>query len=350
MKRLSFTLLAIAILGIGLLSLKTLQDRAEHAPPPGSKPPPIIKKKLFYVNSYHKGYKWCDDLEKELLKTLSIKINPDGSFDTSKSSVELRMFRMDTKRNTSEEFKKQAALSAKAIIEEWQPDIVVTSDDNAAKYLIAPYYRDADLPFVFCGVNWDASAYGLPASNVTGIVEIHPLLETVALLKKYAKGERIGIITSNNTTALKNKSYGQKIMGVSNSDVKLASTFDEWKQEYLSLQERVDILMWFSPIGITGWDQREAEKFIVKHTKVPSGAISEHVARYVLISNVMTAEEQGWWAAKTALEVLNGRDISTIPIGRNRKAKVFLNMQLAKKLGIKFKMELIEQAHLISFE
>ena len=306
------------------------------------------RKKLFFVNSYHKGYKWSDDLEKELLKTLSIKVNKNGSFDLSQSDVELRMFRMDTKRNTSEEFKQQAALSAKAIIDEWQPDIVIASDDNAVKYLIAPYYKNSSIPFVFCGVNWDASVYGLPVSNVTGIIEVHPLLETVKLLKKYSKGKHIGIITSNNTTALKNKAYGKEILAVNSSDIKLATTFDGWKKEYLNLQDTVDIVMWFSPIGIIGWDQRQAEEFILEHTRVPSGAISEHVAPYALISNVMTAEEQGGWAANTALEVLNGRDISTIPIARNRMAKIVLNMPLAKKLKIKFPVELIERSHLIS--
>jgi ABC-type uncharacterized transport system substrate-binding protein len=86
------------------------------------------------------------------------------------------------------------------------------------------------------------------------------------------------------------------------------------------------------------------------HTKVPSGTTSEHVAKFGLIGNVKKAEEQGWWAGKTALEVLNGRDIPTIPVATNVKARVYLNMPLAKKLKIKFPIELIERAHLISAE
>ena len=122
--------------------------------------------KLLYINSYHAGFKWSDDIETGLLKALNIRKNQDGTYDDSDSEVTLKIFRMDTKLNTSEEFKTQAALAAKALIEEWHPDIIVTSDDNAAKYLVVPYLKDADTPIVFCGVNWDAGIYGFPTGNI----------------------------------------------------------------------------------------------------------------------------------------------------------------------------------------
>ena len=34
------------------------------------------------------------------------------------------------------------------------------------------FFDDADLPVVFCGVNWDAATYGYPFKNATGIVEV----------------------------------------------------------------------------------------------------------------------------------------------------------------------------------
>ena len=43
---------------------------------------------------------------------------------------------MNTKRRKGEADKKQAALQAKASIEEWQPDVVITADDNAALRII----------------------------------------------------------------------------------------------------------------------------------------------------------------------------------------------------------------------
>ncbi len=302
------------------------------------------KKKLFYVNSYHKGFKWSDDIEKGLLKALNIKALPDGTFDTSKSEVELRVFRMDTKLNTSEAFKKQAALSAKAIIDEWQPDIVVTSDDNAAKYLIVPYYMNSAIPFVFCGVSWDASDYGFPASNVTGMVEVAPVPQIMELLKTYAKGNRLGFIGSDNLTSHRDIEYQVKIYELDFTEGKFVSTFDEWKKEYLRLQNTVDMIMWTNPIGIKGWDNVLALEYILGNTIIPSAGTSDNIVRFALLGMVRIAEEQGWWSGKTALRILEGTDPADIPIVGNKGSRLYLNMELAKRLKIKFPMELIKEA------
>ncbi|MCK5194670.1 MAG: hypothetical protein KAQ71_12730, partial [Desulfobulbaceae bacterium] len=52
----------------------------------------------------------------------------------------------------------------------------------------------------------------------------------------------------------------------------------------------------------------------------------------------------GWWAGKTALRILDGTSPSDIPVTTNKESRVYLNMGLAKQLGIKFPMELIEKA------
>jgi ABC-type uncharacterized transport system substrate-binding protein len=45
------------------------------------------------------------------------------------------------------------------------------------------------------------------------------------------------------------------------------------------------------------------------------------------------ASEQGGWAAKTALEVLDGKPVEEIPLTRNGRTKVFVNQELAAKIG-----------------
>jgi len=300
--------------------------------------------KVLYINSYHQGYAWSDDIEKGLLKALGITTNPDGSFDTSQSAVDLEIFRMDTKFNTSEDFKQQAALAAKARIDEWQPDIVVASDDNAAKYVIAPYFKDSDIPFVFCGLNGDASVYGFPESNVTGMLEVAPYLETIEMLRIYARGDRIGIIGTRSVSNHKEITHFRKLLPLNQADIKLVSHFDEWKTEYVKLQDAVDMIIWFSPVGITGWRQKQAIDFILEHTTIPTGGAGDHNVAYALLGMVKIAEEQGWWSGKTALRILNGTSPADIPVTTNKESKIFLNMQLAKRLGIKFPMTLLEKA------
>ena len=114
-------------------------------------------KRVLYVDSYHQGYEWSDGVTEGVRSVLD------------NTGVDLKIFRMDTKRNTDEAYKKKAALQAKELIASFHPDVVIASDDNASKYLIMNYFKDADLPFVFCGVNYNADDYGFPYSNVTGM-------------------------------------------------------------------------------------------------------------------------------------------------------------------------------------
>lgn len=303
--------------------------------------------KILFVNSYHQGYGWSDDIEKGLLKALGLHMRADGSLDAAGTRIDLRIFRMDTKRHQDEAFQQKAALAAKQIVDDWQPDVVVTSDDNAARYLIAPFFKDAATPFVFCGLNWDASVYGFPYSNVTGMLEVSPILEAIEVLKAYAKGERIGYLGADTASNRKEMAYHDNILGIHYADGQLVADFEQWKNVFLRLQGSVDMLFWQNAASISGWDMRQAEAFIHAHTRIPTGSLGDPTIRLGLLGLVKIAEEQGWWAGKTALRILAGTAPSAIPIVRNTQSRVYLNMKLAHRLGIEFPMDMIEKATFI---
>jgi ABC-type uncharacterized transport system substrate-binding protein len=302
------------------------------------------RKKVLFVNSYHKGYHWSDTIETGLLKSFDIQLNKDGTPDDVQSNVNLEIFRMDTKLNTTEQFKNDAAAQAKQLIDTWQPDIVITSDDNAAKYLIVPYLKNSDLPVVFCGINWDAAVYGLPCRNVTGIIEQGLVRQNIEILSEYAKGNRVGYLGAGVFTGHKELGHYENTLNITFDDGALVLTFDEWKKRYLQLQESVDIVILLSHVGIPDWDDAQAMQFIMEHTLIPSGTTLEDVAPFALISRTRVGEEQGWQAGNMALEILAGKSPSEIPVVANEKSKLYLNMALSKKLGITFPMDLIESS------
>lgn len=305
------------------------------------------KRKLLFVNSYHQGFKWSDDIEKGLLKALSIKKSKDGSYNLSQSSFDVKFFRMNSKIDSSKISIEKAALRAKELIEKWKPDILVASDDNAAKYLLVPYYRNKSLPTIFCGVNGDASIYGFPTTNITGMVEIAPIHETIRILKNYAKGEKIGYLGSSLYSSIRNIEFYEKKMNITFSKKYLANTYNEWKLYYSKLQQSVDLLIITTPIGIKDWKEEDARNFIHNSTKIPSGSLSDDTAHYSLISRSKIAEEQGWWAGKTALRIINGTPPNEIPITTNKMSNLYLNTHLANKMGIKFPVEMMEKANLV---
>ena len=308
------------------------------------------KKKVLYINSYHKGYVWSDGVENGLLRALDITENSDGSLSTQDSPVELKILRMNTKNNHLEEFINQVVLDARKVISEWQPDVVVASDDNASKYLISKYYTGSSIPFVFCGVNADPKSYGFGNNNVTGMTEKGFFVEVIKLLRPFAKGARIGYIGSDTLTERSVVDTLAKENSIVFTESKLVSTFSEWKEAYKHLQDSVDIVFWLSPIGIQGWNEQEAIDFVRLYTKVPSGSTINSAISCALVTQMKIAEEQGWWAGKTALKILSGVSPADIPIVSNKQSRLYLNMELAKILGIVFPMELIERSIFLAEE
>ena len=136
-------------------------------------------KKILFINSYHEGYAWSDGEEKGAKAALA------------GSGAELRFHRMDTKRHQEEAFRVKAGQKAREEIEAWKPDLVIVADDPAVKYVLQQYYKGAKVPFVFCGVNWDATKYGLPYPNATGMLEVAPVMEFVSMrTREVERGEQ----------------------------------------------------------------------------------------------------------------------------------------------------------------
>ena len=106
-------------------------------------------RKIFFINSYHVGYPSSDGVTQGIQETLAGK------------DIDLEIFYLDTKQHPAVDQIKGKVKEALRKIEQFSPDVVIASDDNAVKYLVAPYLDTAGIPVVFCGVNWSAEQYGL---------------------------------------------------------------------------------------------------------------------------------------------------------------------------------------------
>lgn len=306
------------------------------------------RKKVLFVNSYDLDFPWSMRLLRGALKILDVKIDERSkNLDDTASPFQFKLHDMKTKNAQSEAFKQKAGLEAKALIESWRPDVVICADDNASKYLIVPYFRNSDIPFVFCGVNWSAAEYGFPCANVTGMIEVFPVQETLTILKPYAKGDRVGFLAHDTLSEQKNASYIRDIFKL-DMVIRLVSSMDELILAFKEIQQVSDILLVGEVVSTKGFDDDRFFEITNRYTTIPTARFSPTRIRNVLLSSVRVAEEQGEWAATTAMSILNGKSPRDIPITMNRKAGITLNMKLAKKLNIKFPMELIERATFVS--
>ena len=287
--------------------------------------------KVLFVNSYHQGYPWSDGEEAGAQQALT------------GSGVQLEFYRMDTKRHPEAKWADEQSKKIRAKIDAEKPDVVIVADDNATRVMV-DHYKNSGQKWLFCGVNWDASAYGLPFSNATGMNEVALVDRIIETLKSYAKGKRVGFLTVDTETERTEGRAYAKILKLTFAKEKYVKTFAEWKDEFKKMQNEVDVLFFGNYAGINDWNEAEAAAFALEHTRIPSGSAYDFTMPYTMLGMTKIAEEQGIWAGKAALQVLKGTPISSIPVTQNKEYKLFLNVKLASKAGVVFKPELVRNA------
>jgi ABC-type uncharacterized transport system substrate-binding protein len=289
--------------------------------------------RCLYISSYHKGYAWSDGVETSLRQVIGNK-------------CELKQFDMDTKRNKDVAAIEAAALQAKQLIDSWKPDVVITSDDNAVRYLLEPYFRDHSIPFVFCGINWSVEEYGLPYRNTTGIIEIapiEPLFERIRQIQgTIANAFYIGAKTN---TEAKNLARFEKQAERKNIVLNhgLATTTDEWIDFYQQAQQH-DVIIVGSNAGINDWNPEKVSAAVNQYTRVLSVTNHDWMMPYTILGLTKIPEEQGEWAAQAALYILEGNSATDIPIVANHKWDIWLNPGILQATRLKIPKTILMKA------
>jgi len=288
----------------------------------GVKAQPYRGKKVLFLNSYHKGYAWSDGEQEGFMRVLA------------NTGIKAEVVYLDSRNNPAEESKKQAARIAKYRIEVFQPDVLIAADDTAFKYVVMPYYRDADLPVVFCGINWDVSVYGGPYRNTTGMLEIGLVEGIYKHLKNFTSGNRVGFLSADVMSAHKNALYHSRNLGEAVIVEAYTKSFQGWKEKYLNLQEEADMVILTDPTGIKDWDEREAAVFALENMKVPTGTETAAMMPFALIGLIKIPQEQGEYAGRCVLRILDGQAPWRIPVVVNKKGDLMVNLRVADKLDI----------------
>ncbi|MCW8929476.1 MAG: ABC transporter substrate-binding protein [Gammaproteobacteria bacterium] len=292
----------------------------------------LQSKRILFIDSYHQEYAWSAGIVAGARSVLERK------------GIEMEVYSMDTKRNRDIEFIKKSALKAKEKIEIWKPDLVIAADDNASKYLIEPYFKNVELPIVFCGINWDVSVYGYPYDNATGMEEIQLIESLPKELARHAHGNRLGILSGKALSDQTNvKNFINKMGIVFNKKI-FVDNSEQWREAYLLLQDEVDMLIIQNSMSVKNWNKDEMHQFIMSNTRIPTGTIQEVMIPYVLLGFVHVPEEQGEYAAKTAIRILQGETPNSIPIRQNQQVNLTVNLDLADQLDVLFDIDFLRNA------
>lgn len=291
-------------------------------------------KLVVYVNSYHDGFEWSDDIQKGINETFSDE------------PIILYTYYMDTINNPDESFKLDSAKKANIFIESLKPDLIITSDDNAFKYLIGPYYKNSDIPVVFCGINWNVDSYiDMPFNNTAGMVEVVLIDKAIDQILPYVDGNEIGYLTFDRYSERSNAQNFKDELNINLVEEHFVTNYSQWKDSFLALQDSVDILILGLFEGIDNFNDTDAKMFIDSNVRIPIVVEHSWMIDYALISYSKIGEEQGIFAAKTALDILfNSIDVQDIPIVKNKEGDIFLNLHMADKLNISFSPNILRVA------
>ncbi len=306
---------------------------------------PKVSAKILLVHSYHTGYPWVDGI------TRGVRMSLSGN------DVDLQIFYMDTKRQTSEQWKIEAGQRAREIVDEWKPDVIIAADDNAQKYFVTIFPTGPDTPqFIFCGVNAEPAKYGYPTANVTGILE-RPHFEASfdMLAKIQPNAKRIAFITDNSPTSkgviahLRNLELDYEIVSIDAPD-----TFAEWQQAVEQRMKMADALAVFNyhtvqqnngsermvPADVMRWTTENCNIPIIGFQvfTVDDGALCGYLE---------SAVEHGMKAGGMALEIIGGTPAGDIPLITALEGQSMLNLITARRLGIRIPAELVAQADVV---
>ncbi len=264
-------------------------------------------------------------------------------------------FYMDTKRHTSSEWIDKVTGEALDKIKQFMPDVVIAFDDNATNY-VAKKFKGQTIPFVFCGVNRKPKNYGLPVSNITGVVEVHHYVECVNLLIRIVPNVRkVAMVMDDGATSQGFLEYIKETsLPVEVTEYYTTNDFDAWKAKINELQSKVDAIGLFTYHTVK---QGEAEESLppeqvlgwtLENNALPEFAFFDFTIKSGALCGVtLPGSEQGRAASEIALDILNGTKPEDIPIKNPQKTALIINMKRAQQLKISVPEAVMEEVEVV---
>jgi hypothetical protein len=165
----------------------------------------------------------------------------------------------------------------------------------------------------------------------------------VYTLKHFNRAEKIALLIGDSLTNHKDAEHYAKVVSLP-FDAIHVKNFEQWKLEYVRIQNDYEILLLGGNDAIQGWNNEAAIRFVRSKTRIPSGCDREFMTAYSLLGYTIVAEEQGRWAAETALKIIDGTSPKDIPLTKNKEVNLTVNSGLAKAAGIKVPKSFLKKA------
>jgi PAS domain S-box-containing protein len=275
-------------------------------------------KEVLVLHSYHKGYTWSDDISKAIEKTFS---------EYKKEEIEITTVYMDTKRIDNAAYLNSLAKLYKQQFEGRIFDLIIVSDNTAFDFMIKYHeYLFKNTPVLFCGINNFDKAL-LDENNLkkymTGVAEDVDLEKNFELISKLHPNLKNLLIindTSNTGYAVKRdlrpiiKKYKDKFNIEYTDDLEI----NNLRQKVSNLDKENSVILFvllFKDTTGKYFTYKQSFAQVKEVSQVPIYGLWDFYLNNGIVGGLLTsAIAQGEAVSQMALEILNGKKISDIPI------------------------------------
>lgn len=273
-------------------------------------------KEVLLIHSYHKGYIWTDDISKTIEK----------NFKPLKD-VELTTIYMDTKRIDTPEYITNLAKLYKQQFEDRKFELIIISDNNAFDFMIKYHeYLFKDVPVVFCGIN-NFDKVLLHENDMkdimTGVAEEVDVEKNIELISKlHPNLKNLLIINDKSATgnAVKRdlnpiiEKYQKKFNIEYTDNLEISNL----KKKVSNLDKKNSVILFvllFKDTTGKYFTYKQSFQEVKKVSEVPIYGLWDFYLNDGIVGGLLTsAVAQGEAVSKMALEILNGKKTTDIPI------------------------------------
>ena len=291
-----------------------------------------VRKNVLYLNSYHHGYQWSDEI---LGGVRSVLVESEFKIDLQIEYMDFKKYRYDDVggmllRLYEEKFAGEGF------------DVIMTSDNDAFDF--ASQYREVlfpGVPIVFSGVN-DLREEQLVQGDVTGVVENFDMALTLDVaLRLHADKRRMVVVGDESSAGLAIKRQIESVTPQFRDRLDV----EYWTNLSLGeVHDRVrtvprDTFLFFIPYyqTIDGrfFTAEEVMQTIYAHSSVPIYTAWEFLLGHGAVGGrLLSGFNHGQTAADMTLRVLRGERASDIPVFREPTGEYAFDHVVLDKLSV----------------
>jgi GAF domain-containing protein len=301
------------------------------APPAAHAQSAAPRKQVLFINSYHPGYKFSDDI----LRGIESVLRPEGD-------VDLRIEYMDTKRTTNEQYLLGLRDIYRIKYANVKLDLVMVSDDAGLNFLLQ--YADVmfpNIPIVFCGANYFDARRLVDQKHVTGVSEEADLKGTLDIaLKLHPKTKQIVVVNDTSVTGIQiRQSLAQLVPQYPQiafswlEDV----TMDEARQRVSQLpaDSLVLLTIFFRDKAGGFYEYDTFSTLLAQASSAPVYAAWDFSLGYGVVGGKLTSGfTEGQRAAQIGRRILNGEKPSAIPVVKQPESQYMFDYNAMQRWGV----------------